>query len=142
MKRISTIIWTVLFVLAGTVAAASADSYTPPFGGTQKALSGTLGYMSGGVSISERKQMTQMDRGYNLKLVFDMRSGDYLANVAVKIQNRHGKVLMDTLSAGPWFYAKLPAGVYRVTADFGKHPIVRNVTVGHGARSVILSWVS
>jgi hypothetical protein len=142
MKKTSTIVWMVLFVLVGTGAPASANSYIPPFGGSQKALSGTLGYLSGGVGISERKQMEQMAKGYNLKLVFDMRSGDYLAHVMVKIQNRHGKVLMDTLSAGPWFYAKLPAGVYWVTAGFDKHPIVRKVSVGHRVRSVILTWAS
>lgn len=128
------------FILAGGVASASANGYIPPFGGQQKTLQNGVAYLSGGVGTSERAQMTRMDQSYNLRLVFDVGSGAYLSNVAVKIQDMHGKTLVDTVSSGPWFCAKLPAGQYRVTTYFDGQQELRNVDLGRNPRTIIEVW--
>ncbi len=55
-------------------------------------------------------------REFSLKVVFAERLGPYVAGVSLKIVDEGGQALVDTLSAGPWFYAKLPPGNYRVHA--------------------------
>jgi hypothetical protein len=41
-------------------------------------------------------------------------SGDYLADVRVRILDSRGGVVLDAESDGPWFYAELPPGTYAV----------------------------
>jgi hypothetical protein len=87
-------------------------------------------YLSGGVGINERAAMDRMDKGYNLKVVFAEPSGPYLANVNVEILNASGKKLVETTDNGPWFFAKLPDGKYRVVATFNGKKQAREVEIG------------
>jgi len=139
--KTSTLIWFVTIIFLASAATASAAAiYTPPFGGQQKVDSQGIAYMSGGVSINERHIMDDMASGYNLKLVFDVRSGDYVSGVAVQVRDAAGKVLVDTVSAGPWFYASLPSGTYRVAADYNGKTIVQTVKLEKPARQLIMTW--
>jgi hypothetical protein len=87
-------------------------------------------YMSGGVGINERAAMDRMDKDYNLKVVFAEPSGPYLANVNVEILNASGKELVETTDTGPWFFARLPDGKYRVVATFNGKKQAREVEIG------------
>lgn len=141
MKRIFISLVTGLFLLtvSATTAMAASD-YIQPFAGQQKVLSDNVAYLSGGVGIHERAQMDKMDKGYNLRLVFDANSGEYLANVGVSIAGENGNLLVDAVSSGPWFFAKLPAGTYRVTGTFNGRQETRTVTVGQHPDQVIMNW--
>ncbi len=75
-------------------------------------------HISGGVGIEEREAMKLLAADYNLQLVFSKTSGSYVAGVRVTIENSEGKEILDALSDGPWFFADLPAGKYRVTAVY------------------------
>ena len=140
MKKIILTATTVLFFLANAGAALAAVDYIPPFDGQHQSLANGVTYYSGGVGITERKQMEDMTKGYNLKLVFDNKSGDYLAGVAVTIRDAKGHVIIDTVSQGPWFSAKLPAGNYQVTTLFDHHERVQKVVVTQKPQSLTLSW--
>lgn len=86
------------------------DSETSPEG---------TAFMSGGVGLEERQKMIAMARGYDLKLAFADRRGEYLSDVQVTIDDEHGKPVLSTTTAGPWLYAELPQGKYDVKASFG-----------------------
>jgi hypothetical protein len=58
-----------------------------------------------------------MERNYDLKLIFATREGNYLSDVNVTIVDEQGRKVLETVSEGPWFYTKLPAGKYKVTAE-------------------------
>jgi hypothetical protein len=77
-------------------------------------------YMSGGFGVEQRHEMMKRNlaRDYNLKLVFDEKKGDYVADVNVNIAGAGHKTLLNTKSCGPWFYTKLPSGRYEVTANY------------------------
>ncbi len=49
-------------------------------------------------------------------------------------------MLIDTVSKGPWFSAKLPAADYRVTATYSNHSYVRHITLTDRFRVYILNW--
>ena len=93
-------------------------------------------YMAGGVGIDQRAAMDRMDKIYNLKLVFAEPSGPYLASVKVAIENASGEKLIQTTDNGPWFFAKLPDGKYRIVATFRGEKQVREVEIGQGLQTV------
>ncbi|MDA8139652.1 MAG: hypothetical protein M0036_13460 [Desulfobacteraceae bacterium] len=140
MKKAITSILMSSLILAMLATAAMADNYVPPFAGQQKNLNSGVDYLSGGVGLNERSQMESMTQPYNLKLIFDVKNGSYLADVGIKIADHHGKVLVDTVSQGPWFYAKLPAGTYKLTGYFDHRSITRTITVGNGMHDLLMTW--
>lgn len=76
-----------------------------------------ISYVAGGVGLGERGAMRQIAKDYNLRLSFaEKGSGTYLADVKVAIRDGKGRLVLDAVSDGPWFFAKLPPGKYRVTA--------------------------
>jgi hypothetical protein len=85
---------------------------------TEKSPEGTS-FMSGGVGLEERQKMIKMAQGYDLKLAFADRRGEYLSDVKVTVDDGQGKQVLSTTTAGPWLYAELPQGKYDVKASFG-----------------------
>lgn len=63
--------------------------------------------LTGGVGEGERKQLEAQAREHNLKLVFTMSTGNYLAEVPFQIE-RGGKVIVEETAKGPWAFVKLP----------------------------------
>jgi hypothetical protein len=75
-------------------------------------------YVSGGVGIDEEAAMRSVSKQYNLKMSFRMAgSGQYFADVKVKVNDAKGKAVLDTVSEGPCFFAQLPPGSYTVNAQ-------------------------
>jgi len=98
-------------------------------------------YVSGGVGEDEEEAIRAVGKQYNLKLSFAVKSGEYLADVKVKVQDKAGKVMLDTVSEGPCFFAKVPKGTYRVTAESAGQPIAKTATVGAtGSANLNLYW--
>ncbi|MCP5158201.1 MAG: carboxypeptidase regulatory-like domain-containing protein [Gammaproteobacteria bacterium] len=72
-------------------------------------------YISGGVGESERAELNALSGQFNLRLLFAMQGeGDYLADVRVHIMDAHSKSILEVESQGPWFFAQLPPGAYRI----------------------------
>jgi hypothetical protein len=76
-------------------------------------------FMTGGVGTEERDEMMQLANQYNLALSFAARSGQYLSDVNVMITDSKGREIVNTISAGPLFYAELPRGRYNVKVSYG-----------------------
>ena len=104
---------------------------------------GGVAYVSGGVGTESIDRLSAMARDFNLKLVFALKSGDYLSGVNVSIANAAGKTVVDTTSEGPWFLTKLPAGNYQVVATFDGAAQKRSIAVGaEKLRTVDFRWAS
>ncbi len=91
---------------------------------------GRVAYVSGGVGTTSLDRLRSLAGDFNLKLVFALKSGDYVSSVNVTIADAAGKQLLDTTSEGPWFLAKLPAGNYQVAATFAGKAEKRTIAVG------------
>jgi hypothetical protein len=103
-------------------------------------ISHGVNFAFGGVGKDERIAMDAMAKNYNIKLVFAEAPRDYIAGVKVRIEDANGKLLLETSSNGPWFFAKLPQGDYRVIASFRNHREIRNLKVGSGLENVEFFW--
>ena len=79
----------------------------------------TVPYVSGGVGLHSQEEINARQGEFSLKLIFaERKTGSYLAQVGLRISDQQRQTLVDATSQGPWFYAKLPAGAYRVEATF------------------------
>jgi hypothetical protein len=76
---------------------------------------GNIPYISGGVGLDEREALSQMARDYDLKLSFALTGGNYLGDVAVEVRDTGGRMVLEAVSEGPWFFTKLPPGRYTVS---------------------------
>ena len=101
-----------------------------------------ISYVSGGVGKDEQELANAIGRfGYNVQLVFaEQQTGAYLADVRVRLADPKGNVVLDTVSDGPMFLAKLPPGRYQVTAEVRGQPKTASVDATGGAKRVTMLW--
>lgn len=101
-----------------------------------------ISYVSGGVGTAQQQALKSMRKDYNLLLTFAVKkSGAYLADVKVKIQNAKGATLLDAVSSGPYFYARLAPGKYRVMAESKDKVLTQSVSIGkRGAKDLYFYW--
>ena len=87
-------------------------------------------YVTGGVGRDQREALLSLANNYNLKLVFALvEHRAFVADVHVRILDEVGKELFATSGAGPWLYAKLPPGKYRVAATIRGRTLERTAEV-------------
>lgn len=104
---------------------------------------GGVSYVSGGVGTDSIGRLSSLASDFNLKLVFALKSGEYVSDVRVAIADTAGKTLLDTTSDGPWLLAKLPAGNYQIVATFAGVAVKRQIAVGAAKlRTIDFRWAS
>ena len=96
---------------------------------------------SGGIGDESAAEIRAKQAEFNLKFIFTLMEGDFIADVAVKIADSKGAVVLDKTSDGPVFMTKLPAGQYEATLTFGGVAQTRKFAVGAKAiRTEQLRW--
>ena len=138
--------WVGFLVAVGFAVFFSQDIFAEPPGETsgiirEKSDAG-VAYMTGGIGIAEREAMESQGRDYNLKLSFSEKSGVYLTDVGVVVENRNGDEMVNITTNGPWLYLQLPRGSYTVKSTYnGESQRIENVRVTGGDRvQRIVRW--
>lgn len=90
---------------------------------------GNVPVISGGVGEDSVARLQAREKEFNLKLVFALVEGNYLADVGVTISDASGKTLAEHVTDGPIFMARLPAGTYLVTARYSGNAQTRKISV-------------
>lgn len=105
-------------------------------------VSSGVPHVSGGIGASGREEMELVKSRYNLRMLFaEQGSGSYLSDIKVRIDDASGPTLLNATSSGPWFYASLTPGRYRVTVDNAGEIQTRNVVVpASGATQQAFYW--
>jgi len=101
-----------------------------------------VSFVSGGVGVDSEERLKAREKEFNLKLVFTLVEGNYLADVSVRVADASGKTVIEHVADGPFFMAKLPAGTYMLTASYGDKTQTRKIMVGKGLRTEYLRWPS
>lgn len=119
-----------------------ACSEMPMSGRSSAANVAGIAYLSGG--IGDDDPVTKMAEDYNLHMVFATQgSGEYVADVKVLIADAKGKKILEADSPGPIFYAKLPSGSYRITAEYQGKSLRKSVAVkDRRLRDLYFHWPS
>lgn len=105
--------------------------------------SGGVSYVSGGVGTASTDRLSSLAKDFNLKLVFALKSGDYVSGVDVTIADAAGKTLVNAKSEGPWFLTRLPAGNFKIAATFDGKTENRTIAVGgEKLKTVDFRWAS
>lgn len=100
-----------------------------------------INYINGGVGQDEQSAMRALRADYNLLLTFATRqSGAFRSDVQLDIMDAKGTTLLSVPNTGPMFYAKLPAGTYRISAAAEGKTFKRTVKVGNAPREMTLHW--
>ncbi|BCL74993.1 hypothetical protein JHS3_07290 [Jeongeupia sp. HS-3] len=102
---------------------------------------GNVSYVSGGVGDEEMAALKAIQASYNLRLLFVGRDGHYLSGTQVVVKNAKSEAVLDAESHGPYFYAKLPAGRYSVSASHDGKTQTRPLQVGtKGGKQTTFRW--
>jgi hypothetical protein len=101
-----------------------------------------VSYTSGGIGVDSQERLNARSSEFNLKLVFTLKEGNYLADVGVEIKDAAGRKLVEHNADGPFFLARLPAGSYTVTAVYEGKPQTRHIRVGGAQRVEYFRWPS
>jgi hypothetical protein len=100
-----------------------------------------ISYINGGVGQDEQNAMRAMRADYNLLLTFATKeSGAFRSDVQLDIMDAKGASLLSVPNTGPMFYAKLPAGTYRISAAAEGKTFKRTVKLGGAPREMTLHW--
>lgn len=98
-------------------------------------------YLSGGVSLDEREQLFFTATDYNLRLLFAEKGGSYLSDTEVVVTARDGRKVLEVIAQGPFVFARLPAGDYRVAATSAGKQQVRDARLtAKGQRQMAFYW--
>lgn len=126
-KLLSAILASLMLIAYGHAMAASAGA-------------GGVTFISGGVGEDSEAKIKVEEKNYNLKCLFTLNEGNYLADVNVVVTDAKGNKVIEHVTEGPYFLAKLPAGQYTVAATYEGKTQTRRVSVGKGLHSVQLRW--
>jgi hypothetical protein len=112
-------------------------------GKAQKAPAGdTVSYVSGGIGADAIADLRAQEERYNLKLVFSLIEGNYVADVNVVLRSAAGTVLLEHLAEGPILLARLPAGRYSVTVTYQGNTQTRPFQLGGKLHTEYFRWPS
>lgn len=93
-------------------------------------------YISGGVGSDETQAMRDARTAYNVLMTFAIKdSGEYQADVDLKISGKDGKAVAAFKGVGPLLYAKLAPGRYTIEATARGKTVTQAATVGSGGAS-------
>jgi len=99
-----------------------------------------IAYVNGGVGQEEQAAMRAERANYNLLLTFATKSGAYRSDVRLDVADAKGATVLGVANTGPMFFAKLPAGTYRISATAEGKTFKRSVKVGAAPQEVTLHW--
>jgi len=77
-----------------------------------------ISYVSGGVGDDEQSAIKEMATDYTLEVLMALKNGSYLTDVHVRIVDKQGNTLLETVSKGPFLLVNLQPGTYVIEADY------------------------
>jgi hypothetical protein len=100
-----------------------------------------VAYVTGGVGQDEVAAFRGLASSYNMRATFTTGSGEYLSGVAVQVARSDGTVVFNATSDGPYLYARLPQGHYRLVASLDGAQRSRDLYVpARGGVKLNLVW--
>ena len=137
------------FVLAGVASSSGFAQTGSGPSSTPAALppvqsQGQTEYLTGGVGADESEAILKEARTWPLVLQLVQNApthAAYISDVRVTIKDESGKILLDTITEGPFLLAKLAPGKYSIDASYESKTLHRAVSIGKGgSNKIMLLW--
>lgn len=129
-------------VLAGLLGGAGAWAQDDAMPLPAEKQSGDVSYVTGGVPDEQVAAFRQARSSYPLGIEIYQKSGaksEFTADVQVQVTDKAGNVVLDAPTEGPYLWAKLPPGQYRIDATLNDRKLTRSVNVpASGSTSAVL----
>ena len=105
---------------------------------------GDVTYITGGAGDEDRQTLASVKSQYNLRLQFALaKSGEFIADVNVTLVDAKGRTVLDAVSDGPYFFAHLAPGRYKLSVTSNGQTQTRNTTVSaSGGQAIDFYWNS
>lgn len=95
-------------------------------------------YIAGGIGLDESEQMKASARDFLLSITVAAKSGAYLADSHIKIQDVQGRMVLDTQLDAPYLLVDLAPGKYNVEATLQGKKQQRTVDIAANTRAKIV----
>jgi hypothetical protein len=109
-------------------------------------VQGVVSYVTGGIGEDEAAAFRDAARTYPLEMLFARKArpkDQFLADVRVSVRDRSGNSLLETTAEGPFLLARLPAGKYRLEAEYLGERKHQTVEIRSGAhRRAVFVWAN
>lgn len=100
-----------------------------------------IAFVTGGVGEDEAAALRAVASRYSMVATFASNSGEYLSGVAVQVLKPDGAHVFNAVSEGPYLFARLPPGRYRLVATSDGLKRTRTIVVpAKGGVRVTLNW--
>lgn len=105
---------------------------------------GDITFVSGGKDLEEELSLRRAAQEYPLELVFEEKdrpyAGNFIEDLPVTIRDSEGRLVLQTVSRGPIFLARLPKGDYKVYVKWDAWTFSRPVHIGEERERAVFSW--
>ncbi|MFM0237375.1 carboxypeptidase regulatory-like domain-containing protein [Paraburkholderia phytofirmans] len=107
----------------------------------QPASKNGVSYITGGVGEDEVQAFRAAASGYNLRMTFASKTGNYLSDIDVMITSGAGRPVLSVRTEGPFLFVRLPAGHYQIGAQTRHVTETRKIQVpAHGGADLRFYW--
>jgi hypothetical protein len=114
----------------------SSDASGPPVARSQG-----IAYVTGGVGADEAAAMRSIASRYSMRVRFTASGGEFVSGVALRVMSADGRVIFAAISDGPYLFAQIPPGRYRLLANLDGLERSRGVDIPRrGGVTVSLTW--
>lgn len=129
------------FTPCGVEQSAEDINLLPPLSETKV---GDITYVTGGICIGGVRHMKNIAKDYPLEVVLvEQENGKevYLADVNINIFDAKDKLLLNASTEGPFLLAKLPDGIYKITAEYNTVMKTKQVTINSKQhKRIVFLW--
>jgi hypothetical protein len=121
---------------------AAAFTVSTPYAAAQPVQEGRTAqdrrFVAGGIGLDESEQMKSMSRDFTLSITVAAKSGAYLADSHLKIQDARGKTVLDTQLDTPYLLVDLASGKYNVEATLQGKKQQQSVDIAANMRAKVV----
>jgi hypothetical protein len=107
-------------------------------------LSGSVAYVTGGIPFEQIPAFTLARSSYPLNIEVYEKAGaksEFTADAQIKLFDRSGNVVLDAKTEGPYLWAKVPPGQYRLQTTLNGRMQEQRVSIGSsGATRAVVTF--
>ncbi len=107
----------------------------------QPRIYGDVRYVTGGVTYESQPAFKDARVDFPLNIELYQKNGtrnEFTADAEVKVINRAGATVLEAKADGPYLFAKVPPGTYRIEASLNGKTAKSTATVGKGSTRAML----